>query len=144
MAKHKPPRRPLVLSKTKARSAITNGRDILPFVDGRSIIARRYRDILAQVTIDQGGSDSLSEVRLQLCRRFAAACVLAEDMEGRLARGQTISLQDHATLCSTLVRIARRIGVDRIARDVTPSLTEYLRRKSRGGGAAILEVEAAE
>jgi hypothetical protein len=30
-------------------------------------------------------------------------------------------------LASTLVRIARQIGVNRIAKDVTPSLHDYLR-----------------
>jgi hypothetical protein len=56
-----------------------------------------------------------SESRRQLIRRFSAACVLAEDLEGRLARGEEIDVERHALLCSTLTRLAQRIGIDRRA-----------------------------
>jgi hypothetical protein len=66
-----------------------------------------------------------SESRRQLIRRFSAACVLAEDLEGRLARGEEIDVERHALLCSTLTRL-QRIGIDRRAKNITPSLSEYL------------------
>lgn len=112
-----------------ARSRVSNGKDVLPGVDGRSLIARRYYDILAELSGDQGGG--MSEARKQLCRRFAAASVLAEQMEARMARGEKIDLAEHALLSSTLVRLASRIGVDRRARNVTPALKDYLASKSR-------------
>lgn len=112
--------------KPVARSRVTNGNDVLPGVDGRSLVARRYRDVIAAIVVDQGGADHLSEARLQLIRRFAAAAVLAEQMEAKLARGEAIDLQDHALLSSTLVRIAQRIGIERRTKNVTPSLSEYL------------------
>ena len=68
---------------------------------------RRYRDICAAIATDQGGAERLSETRLQLIRRFAAAACLAEAMEARLANGEQIDLAEHAQLASTLVRIAR-------------------------------------
>jgi hypothetical protein len=115
--------------KVYGRSRISNGHDVLPDVDGRSVIARRYRDIANAIFVDQsGGADQCSEARKQLIRRFAAAAVLAEQMESRLANGEQINIQEHATLSSTLVRLAQRIGIDRVARDVTPSLDEYLRQ----------------
>jgi hypothetical protein len=104
--------------KTHARARISNGKDILPNVDGRSLIARRYRDICHAILVDQGGADRCSESRQQLIRRFAAAAVLAEQMEAALARGETIDIQDHALLCSTLTRLASRIGIDRQMRTV--------------------------
>jgi hypothetical protein len=112
------------------RSAITNGSRLLEGVDQRSPIARRYRDIVSQIVSDQGGADQCSESRLQLIRRFAAASVLAEQLEAKLARGEQISIAEHATLSSTLVRLANRIGVERRPRDVTPTLAEYLARKA--------------
>lgn len=112
------------------RSRVTNGRAFLEGVDGRSALARRFRDIVAQLAADQGGADRLSEARLQLLRRFAAAAVLAEDMEGKLARGEPIDLQQHALLSSTLVRIAQRIGIDRRARTIVPDLKDYLDGKA--------------
>jgi hypothetical protein len=95
-------------------------------VDGRSLVARRYRDIVRAVVSDQGGSEQLSQARLQLIRRFGGAAVLAEQLEAHLARGDPINIQEYSLLVSTMVRVAQRIGIDRRPRDVVPSLTEYL------------------
>jgi hypothetical protein len=112
--------------KPTARSRVSNGRDLLPGIDGRSIVARRYRDIAAAILADQGGEAQCSESRKQLIRRFAAAAVLAEQLESRLANGEQIDIAEHATLSSTLVRLGSRIGIDRVPRNVTPSLSSYL------------------
>ena len=112
--------------KARAKAAVSNGSAILPDVDGRTTLGRRYRDIAEQLIADQGGAGQLSEARLQLIRRFAAAACLAEQLESRLVRGEGINLQEHATLCSSLVRLGQRIGIERIARDVTPTLAQYL------------------
>ncbi len=112
--------------KPTARSRVSNGKDLLPDVDGRSIIARRYRDIMSAIVIDQGSPDRISEARLQLIRRFAAAAVLAEAMESKLARGEQIDISEHALLCSTLVRVAQRIGINRVPKNVSLSLAEIL------------------
>jgi hypothetical protein len=118
--------------KPTARARVSNGRDVLPNVDGRSLIARRYRDVSNAIIVDQGGIDRCSESRLQLIRRFAAAAVLAEQMEARLANGEQIDIAEHATLSSTLVRLAQRIGIDRVPRDVGLTLDplEYARERA--------------
>jgi hypothetical protein len=119
--------------RAHGRSRITNGRDVLPNVDGRSIVARRFRDIVSAMVADQGGADQCSEARVQLIRR-AAAAVLAEQMEAELARGISINIQKHALLCSTMVRVARQIGVKRVARNVAPVLADYLELKAKQEG----------
>ena len=63
----------------------------------------------------------MSEARRQLVRRFAAAAVLAEQLESKLANGQAIDLQEHALLCSSLVRLSARIGINRMPKNLTPS-----------------------
>ena len=114
----------------------------MPDTDGRLRIARRFRDIAGAILVDQGGAELCSESRRQLIRRFSAACVLAEDLEGRLARGEEIDVERHALLCSTLTRLAQRIGLDRRAKNITPSLREYLATKDQEDAVEI--VEAAE
>lgn len=116
--------------KAVARSRVSNGTDVLPGVDGRSLVARRYRDIAAQIIADMGGIDRCSEAKLQLVRRFSAVAVLAEQMEARLARGETVDVAEFSALASTAVRIAQRIGLERRARDVTPSLRDYLEHRT--------------
>jgi hypothetical protein len=119
-----------VVSK-KSRSRVSNGRDVLPGVDQRSAIARRYRDIAGAIVSDMGGPDRCSESRLQLIRRFAASAVLAEAMEAQLAKGEKIDIAEHALLSSTLVRIAQRIGIDRRSKNITPTLEQYLESHDR-------------
>src|ERR1019366_8719293 len=111
-------------AKPTACSRVTNGRDILPNVDGRSVIARRYRDISFAIFQDAGGIDQCSEARQQLVRRFAACSVIAEQMESELANGKPINIAEHSQLSSTLTRLATRIGIDRRAHDITPPSVE--------------------
>ena len=117
---------PRPAKKARNRSRISNGQEILPGVDQRLAIARRYRDLVAQIAIDQGGADRCSETRMQLIRRFASGAVLAEALEARLVKGEPVDIAEHALLSSTLVRLAQRIGINRVAKDLTPSLSEYL------------------
>jgi len=112
--------------KPDARSRVTNGHDVLPNVDGRSEIARRYFDISSAIISDQGGLDRLAEARLQLIRRFSASAVMAEQLEAALARGETIDIGQHALLVSSLCRLSNRIGINRRAREVLPTLEGYL------------------
>jgi hypothetical protein len=116
--------------KSEARSRVTNGQDVLPGVDNRSMRGRRYYDIQTAITNDQGGAEHLPEVKLQLIRRFSGTSVIAEEMEAQYVRGEQINIQDYALECSTLVRLARQIGVNRIVRDVTPTLDQYLAQRN--------------
>src|SRR5262249_24050054 len=124
----------LVPRKASARSRVSNGAAILPDVAGGSTVDRRYpvirRQSSSDTSADMGGRSHCAEARLKRIRRFAAAAVLAEQMEARLANGHPIDITDHALLSSTLVRLAQRIGIDRRSRNTTPSLSEYLELQS--------------
>jgi hypothetical protein len=63
---------------------------------------------------------------MQLIRRFAAASCLAEQVEARIVSGEAIDLAEHAQLSSTLVRLANRIGLDRVPRDISPLVGEVI------------------
>jgi hypothetical protein len=108
------------------RSQQTNEVDRIAAVDGRSALARRFRDIVSAILTDQGGGEDLSEMRFQLIRRFGAAAVLAEQLEAKMANGEQIDIAEHAQLCSSLVRLGQRIGIDRVPRNVSPSLHDIL------------------
>jgi hypothetical protein len=109
----------------RCQSRVTTGKRLLPGVDGRSPTARRYRDLVSALAVDQGG-DQMSEARAQLCRRFAAAACIAENMEADLVNGKQIDIGEHCLLSSTLVRLASRIGINRHARELVPSVAQYL------------------
>jgi hypothetical protein len=140
-------RQSLVPRKAAARSRVSNGKEVLPGVDGRSRVGRRYFDISSQIATDLGGAERCAETKLQLIRRFAAASVLAEQLEARLANGERIDITEHALLSSTLVRIARHIGINRVAKNVVPDLKSYLRSRRQANNDDdndIIDVEAAE
>ena len=50
---------------SKQRSRMTNAAVMLPDVDGRSAMARRFKDISSAILADQGGAEQCSETRLQ-------------------------------------------------------------------------------
>jgi hypothetical protein len=112
-----------------ARSKLTNGTRgmVLPGVDQRSAIARRFRDVMCSVISDAGGIDRLSEAKLQLIRRFSALVVQAETMEAAFVEGKPFDFDAHARISSTLVRLATRIGLKRAIKDITPSVEDYVR-----------------
>ena len=121
----------------RQRSRLSNNAGLLSCeADGRTAIARRFRDLTNAIIQDSGGAHGLAEARLQLIRRFAASAVIAEAMEAKLANGENIDIAAHATLCSVLVRLSTRIGINRTAREIVPTLGEYLRSKATDSEAA--------
>ena len=104
---------------------MTNHVDLLPGLDGRSATARRFRDLVNAFVADMGGLDRCSEVRLGLVRRIAATTVVAEN-QAEMMNGGTIDIATLCTLASTTVRLSQRLGLERRARNVTPSVGQYL------------------
>jgi len=100
---------------------------LLPEVDGRSLVFKRYKEIASAILADQAGVAD-SEVRRQLIRRFSAAACLAEQLEIKMANGEQISIAEHATLSSTLVRLAQPIGINRATKP-TEGVFSYIARK---------------
>jgi hypothetical protein len=128
-ARRKPPGRkthPQRGDKQYGKTAIANGHGLLPGIDGRSLVAKRFKEISNALLVDRGGEDLCSESIKQYIRRFAAAAVLAELLEAKLANGEEIDMVRHALLCSTMVRVGNKIGVDRIPKTIS-TLGEQIR-----------------
>jgi hypothetical protein len=107
------------------RSRVTNHKDLLPNLDGRSSAARRFRDLVNSYLADQGGIEHCSEIRMALIRRLASIVVQSELLEARMVNGEQIDVGQLCTLASTTVRIASRLGLQRRSRDVTPDPIDY-------------------
>lgn len=112
-------------TKLTHRSAVANGtRMFVEGLDGRSALARRYRDLIATFTTDMGGDPS--EAEKQLIRRAASLSVWCEAVEVRLANGEEVDIGTLTTAANSLRRILQDIGLERRTRDVTPTITEYM------------------
>src|ERR1035437_6070752 len=111
------------------RSRISNGSHILPGVDGRSTWARRLRDLIALHLSDLGGDDAVSEAERSIIRRVAALTVELERMEAVFAVAGEASPEQidlYQRTANSLRRLLEAVGLHRRARDVTPTLSEYL------------------
>ena len=111
----------------KARSRLTNGKDIVAGLDQRSREYRRFRDILCQIIADLGGAEQLSEGQRQLARRCATIAIECERMESLSVAGEKIDLEVYGALTDRLGRAFSRLGLKRVAKDVTPTLGSLLR-----------------
>ena len=119
--------RPSVGARAPAlRARVTNHKDLLPGLDGRSATARRFRDLVNAFVADMGGLDRCSEIKLGLLRRLAAATVQAELLEAEMVNGEQIDIGQLCTLASTTVRIASRLGLERRTKPVLPTVKDYL------------------
>ena len=93
-----------------------------------------------------GGLDRCSEIKLGLVRRLAATTVQAEMLEARMVNGEAIDIATLCTLASTTVRLSQRLGLERRARNVTPSVGQYLaaRTAPATGDAHSIDAEGIE
>ena len=114
------------------RSRVSNGRELfLGDVDGRSREARRFRDVYAGLVAHLGGEDHASEVKRHLAKRASALIVWSEVEEAKIATGETLDVQTYTTAVNALRRLLGDLGLERVARDVTP-LSDYLTAKAAG------------
>jgi hypothetical protein len=113
-------------AKATARSRVTNGKELLPGVDGRSLWARRYRDVLTLHLSDLGGEDNISEAEKTLARRAACLVVELELMEVRFATGDEPDTEDttanmldrYQRTANTLRRLLESLGLSRRTKDI--------------------------
>lgn len=126
-------------AKSTARSRVSNGSAILPGVDGRSVWARRFRDLMELHVSDKGGPDAVSEAERSIIRRAAALEVELERLEAKFATSGEAAAADldlYGRTSNTLRRHLEAVGLQRRAKDVTPTLDAYLRAKAGEGQAA--------
>jgi hypothetical protein len=103
------------------RSAVTNGKRLHVEGPGTSAWARRFRDVLAEITSDvQSHTNAgLSEGQRQLARRCATLCIECEKLEGEAAAGREIDVDRYGVMTDRLGRAFQRLGLKRQARTVS-------------------------
>ena len=107
------------------RSRVSNGKTLfLEAVDGRSPMARRYRDVLADLVSDLGGDPT--EAQSLIARRAATLAVWCEMEEAALASGNKFSIGEYTSAANTMHRLLSALGLERRMRDITPTIESYL------------------
>jgi hypothetical protein len=117
-------------SRQKSRQA--NGTALLPGVDGRSAWVRRCKELIADHISDLGGADNASAAERSIIRRACVLTVELERMETAFALAGEASAEDleiYARVAGNLRRLLEAVGLQRRARNVTPTLDEYLEQR---------------
>lgn len=115
-----------------ARSAVANGtRLFVEGLDGRTALARRYRDLVFEFAADLG--DRPSEAQRQLIRRAASLSVWCEAVEVRLANGEEVDIGKLTTASNALRRILSDLGIERRGARTDTSGPDWARLLSGAG-----------
>ena len=118
------------------RSALTNDPLKLRGIDGRSVDARRYRDVAIALADDLGGQDKLNESSKILVRQAAALTVQVEGLQSKIVAGGDVDLEQLTRLSNVLGRTLQRLGIRKRAATKL-SVPEYLAqrdaRRAQGG-----------
>jgi hypothetical protein len=110
------------------RAAVTNDPLLLRGVDGRSVVARRYRDVAIALADDLGGQDKLSEPSKILVRQAAALTVQVEGLQSKIVSGEDVDIEQLTRLSNALSRMLHRLGLRKPrARPASP-LAEHFSR----------------
>lgn len=118
-------------TKNQVPTRLTSGRtDFLFKVDARTLVAKRFSELVSSHTADLGGEDACSEGQKAILRRACILIVALEQMESAFASTGSMSvtaLDQHQRASNSLRRLLTSIGLDRRARDVTPpKLSDYI------------------
>ena len=115
--------------KSRQRSRVTNGSVLLPGIDGRSVWVRRCKDIITSHLSDLGGEENTSEAERSIIRRASVITVELERLEARFAAAGEASAEEldlYQRTAGNLRRLLEAVGLQRRAKQVTPTLGEYL------------------
>ena len=97
-------------------------------LDRRTAAYQRTVALIDAIEADAGGHDQLTTGQRQIIQRIALTCALAEHLEARWLSGEEIDPVLYCTLANA------QKGLRRVPRDVTPSLTDYLRSRDAAPG----------
>jgi len=99
-------------------------------IDRRTRAYRMTIELRDSIYSDRGGRDRMSVLEIELADSLAVQCAMIRDIEARWLQGAEIDLSAYATMLNARRREATQLGVERIARDVTPPLRDYIASKS--------------
>ena len=97
-------------------------------IDGRTNAVREFDAIASGIAADLGGTEQLSTVQKHLVEAFAGVAIQVQHLNVCLLLGENVDVLAHSNAISTMVRVASRIGVQRIPRDIItpPDVASYV------------------
>jgi hypothetical protein len=110
---------PVADQKRFARSRVTNGKELLPGIDGRSAWVRRCRDVIELHLADLPGATAAEQ---SIVRRAAVLTTELERLEVKFAEAgeaNPFDLDLYARTAGGLRRLLEAVGLERRLRDLS-------------------------
>jgi len=95
-------------------------------LDGRTVAAKSVRALIDAIENDLGGSDRLSAGEREIVKRAAVAGAMIEHLEAVWLTSNELDVGAYTALVNVQRRLLTTVGLERRARDVTPSLDKYI------------------
>jgi len=99
-------------------------------LDGRTKARKAADKLLSDLVSDMGGAAQVSAGRMALAEHAAVLDAMAKHQGALFLRGDPIDVSEYGTLTNALRRLLETIGLERRAKDITPSLSNYLASKA--------------
>lgn len=114
----------------RVRSAITSGKSLIADTDHRSAEMRRLRDLVTAHISDLGGDEVISHSQRILINRASMLTLQLEMLDRTFASNDFLAtprqIDRYQRVVNTLRRTLETLGIERRARNVTPTVDEYL------------------
>jgi hypothetical protein len=103
-------------------------------LDRRTAVYREVSELVDRIESELGGRDALSSARRQVIEAGALASAMRRDLAVRWLNGDPVDPSTYATLCNCERRQYEAAEAYQfVARDVTPSLKDYVRHLQAQG-----------
>ena len=99
-------------------------------LDGRTRAAQLVSRTIADITADLGGADQLTTAEILLVRNAAMTAAMSEHLAALWLTGETVDPTAFCTLGNAQRRLLETLGLRRRARDLTPSIADFVNRKA--------------
>jgi hypothetical protein len=106
-------------------------------IDQRCFAYLRAKGIMTGLQNDLGGAENLTVAEQQITQHAAVLGAIIEHHEALWISGEDVNVNEVLASVNCQRRLLTELGLQRRARDVTPSLHQYLEGKvqeQRGGG----------
>ena len=103
-------------------------------LDRRTTAARAALELRDSIIADLGGDVALTAMKRAIVHNSAVLGAMLEDMATAYLAGEGADLSLYATLANAQRRLLADLGLKRRAKDVTPSLHDYLKDKRGAAG----------
>jgi hypothetical protein len=111
----------------RPESRVTTGNKLLDGVDGRTVGARRFRDLTRAFADELGGDATLTETERATVRQAAALTVHAERIQTAIVKGEAVDEDALVRVSSEARRLLTSLRRRSVAKKPAgPTLAQYL------------------